>query len=740
MTKNVWIIVAIAIGTLCIGSVAGACPYYDALLGRPRMISGAQTLNALLDMVGRDIGIPSNIEDWDLNGDGIPDEIQFEILTYILCLPEDIEIPGVNTAAILDAFEDNRSEYRQMAFFVQNGIEGLIEIATVGRAVGSQLKAAVIGEGMQDVVIGDEVFVGSVPKEWEGMTYWEVGDFLQYIGDGIYHYREELRQMASLQFLVLPPISDLVATLLGMPDNLFLSYLTEVGFYEEKDLWQCLHMAMQFALLDWDYLLDMFAPVLNVGAVNALVAALDAAGVADFTLLDIEADITPWFDEELAAVMEDLYTRFGNDIDTILANLVPTAWLRVVHASPDAPNVDVCSAGESFLWELTFGQISGYEEIKPISPEFLYYLALTTVGGDCIQDAVLSETFDMHGVRTLVALNTLENIEFLLLEDDDALVDRSKAKLRFLHAVPDAPALDVWAEGLPGGAATNLFPAMPFKGVGGYIEIAPGPYLLELLVPGKGDKIMPAIEITLNSGAVYTLFAMGFADSMQAKLIKDADPGLIAIVGSPAYFAGDTISLEGSPGPGVSPVSYAWYKNGAPLGVTDALLEIPDAGIADAGFYTVLVSAQLGDEKEDDVILSATIEVTVMQPTATLLARNRYAVGEDVVLRTQLYGDVAPRTYTWYKDGIPINGELPYSPSELHIHNVTMDDAGVYAVDIEVEMNDLPEVTTTVSAEVVVVVVAALPVSGAVWLLALFALCLLAGAYAAGKRIGAVTR
>ena len=75
---------------------------------------------------------------------------------------------------------------------------------------------------------------------------------------------------------------------------------------------------------------------------------------------------------------------------------------------------------------------------------------------------------------TIVALNTLANIEPLVLVDNNSMPAAGKAHVRFVHASPDAPAVDIAVTGGP-----VLFGNVSFKGVGDYLPVDAGTYDLE---------------------------------------------------------------------------------------------------------------------------------------------------------------------------------------------------------------------------------------------------------------------
>jgi LPXTG-motif cell wall-anchored protein len=112
----------------------------------------------------------------------------------------------------------------------------------------------------------------------------------------------------------------------------------------------------------------------------------------------------------------------------------------------------------------------------------------------------------------VVAVGQLANIEPLVLIDNNSAPAAGKAHVRFVHASPDAPAVDIAVAN--GGPV--LFSNIPFKGVGDYLPVDAGTYDLEARIAGTETVALSVPGVTLADGAVYTIFAMGLAEGEPA--------------------------------------------------------------------------------------------------------------------------------------------------------------------------------------------------------------------------------
>jgi LPXTG-motif cell wall-anchored protein len=179
------------------------------------------------------------------------------------------------------------------------------------------------------------------------------------------------------------------------------------------------------------------------------------------------------------------------------------ARVRVVHASPDAPAVDVWVNGAVAFSNAPFTGITDYAKLEPDT----YNVQVTPTGAT---EPVVIEadlTLDTQTDYTVVAVGTLDEIEPLVLVDNNSAPAAGKAHVRFVHASPDAPAVDIAVDN--GGPV--LFANVEFKGVGDYLPVDAGTYDLEARLAGTDTVALSVPGVALNEGTVYTVYAMGLA-------------------------------------------------------------------------------------------------------------------------------------------------------------------------------------------------------------------------------------
>jgi hypothetical protein len=178
-----------------------------------------------------------------------------------------------------------------------------------------------------------------------------------------------------------------------------------------------------------------------------------------------------------------------------------TAEVRVAHLSPNAPNVDVWVDGDKVLSNVPFQVVSGYLELSAGSHRIVVVQANTTT------PSVIDANVTVEGGKsyTVAATGLLAGLQPLVLEDDRVPAS-GQAKVRFVHASPDAPAVDV---AVRNGAV--IFPNVSFRGFDGYDVVAPASYNLDVRLAGQATVALPVNNVAFEAGRNYTVFAVGQA-------------------------------------------------------------------------------------------------------------------------------------------------------------------------------------------------------------------------------------
>jgi hypothetical protein len=181
--------------------------------------------------------------------------------------------------------------------------------------------------------------------------------------------------------------------------------------------------------------------------------------------------------------------------------------VRVVHASPDTPSVDVLVDGTRAISGLAFKAVSPYASVPAGQRKFQVFPTGTTMGKPVIE---VAPTLAAGKDYTVIAFGQL-CITPGLFEDDNRVPAAGKARIRFIHGSPDAPAVDIAVTGGP-----VIFPNVAFKAASAYAEVDAGTYNLEARAAGTPTVALAVPGVRLEAGRTYTVIAVGLLSGTPA--------------------------------------------------------------------------------------------------------------------------------------------------------------------------------------------------------------------------------
>jgi hypothetical protein len=114
-----------------------------------------------------------------------------------------------------------------------------------------------------------------------------------------------------------------------------------------------------------------------------------------------------------------------------------------------------------------------------------------------------------------VGTSTPDTLEALLALDDNTDPTSGNAKVRVIHASPDAPAVDVYVDG------TAVLTNVPYKAISGYLEVAAGAHNIQVFATGTTTSPVIDVTPTLTDGTIYTIIAMNQLSAIEAVVLID---------------------------------------------------------------------------------------------------------------------------------------------------------------------------------------------------------------------------
>lgn len=184
------------------------------------------------------------------------------------------------------------------------------------------------------------------------------------------------------------------------------------------------------------------------------------------------------------------------------------ALVRVVHASPDAPEVDVLLDDAVVLSAVPYLGVSEYLE----ATDGEHNLKVNAAGTSTTvidEDVTLTDGTDY----TVIASGLVAAITPIILVDDNTTPTAGNARVRAIHGAPSAPAVDVYvtAPGADLETATPVLTGVEFGDVADYLEVPAGDYQVRVTPAGTKAVAIDSGTLTLESGQVRTAIAVDAA-------------------------------------------------------------------------------------------------------------------------------------------------------------------------------------------------------------------------------------
>lgn len=178
------------------------------------------------------------------------------------------------------------------------------------------------------------------------------------------------------------------------------------------------------------------------------------------------------------------------------------AKIRLLHASPNAPAVDVYVNSQRVLQNITFKQYSNYISLPQGQYRFDVYP--TNTQSSPLFSAIVPA---MGGyIYTIAAAGDIAKLQLLSFVDSTYL-PYGEAKIRFVHLSSDAPAVDLAMKD-----SDILFPNVPFKQATEFLQVSPGSAHLDVLVTGMKNVILSLPDVKVEANKIYSVYLIGFTN------------------------------------------------------------------------------------------------------------------------------------------------------------------------------------------------------------------------------------
>ncbi len=195
-----------------------------------------------------------------------------------------------------------------------------------------------------------------------------------------------------------------------------------------------------------------------------------------------------------------LVVSCSEDDNNNTAPVLEKANVKVVHASPDAPGVDLLVDNAVAGSNLNFPNNTGYLPVDEGKRNIKVNVTGTST-------TVIEADLTLMGMTnySVFAVDQVANLSPLVIIDDLTTPAMGTAHVRFIHLSPDAPAVDITTTD-----GTVVFGNYEFKDYSDFTPLPAGSYNLQVRLAGTETVVLELNGIAVADGSIYTVFAKGF--------------------------------------------------------------------------------------------------------------------------------------------------------------------------------------------------------------------------------------
>jgi hypothetical protein len=376
-----------------------------------------------------------------------------------------------------------------------------------------------------------------------------------------------------------------------------------------------------------------------------------------------------------ASVFSISLVACNDDYDVVEIDVIPTltADLRIIHAVPDAPTVNVF-AGAALLAGL---ENVDYQVSSPwiTVDEGTYGVRVeANVPGGTADVITASLTLDGEKSYNVLAVGSTTDgtIEPLVVSVDRSAVTPGDVRVQIVHAAPAAPMVDIYVTA-PGDdiEAAQPLATASFKDSTGQVEVAGGDYQIRITAAGSkvvifdsGTVALPAdtdllVAATQNTGTGPSPVTLLVADGTSSFKIWDVDSKanvrvVHAVSDAPAVdvIANNALTLfDGISYPDVTSyiaVDAGDYSIDVAVDGTESTVVIDDAAITveNGMFYTAFANSDLASIGLDFVVdtprpIATAAKVRIFHASPDASAVDIYVTADgDISYATPNFADV----------------------------------------------------------------------------------------------------
>jgi len=190
------------------------------------------------------------------------------------------------------------------------------------------------------------------------------------------------------------------------------------------------------------------------------------------------------------------------------------ATVRVLHTSPDSPNVDIYIDGHRVIRNLPFNNVSNYLSLKAGK----HHIDIYPTGN--MVDSVLNKKITVEPGKsyTLAAIDSVKKMRLLVFQNKP-IVPANESKVRFINLSLDSTPIDIAVKD-----RDVVFPKVSYKQATDYLGLTPMTVDFEIREADTKNVLLPMTRVQFLPNESYTIVFVGLTNNEPAfQFIKIKD-------------------------------------------------------------------------------------------------------------------------------------------------------------------------------------------------------------------------
>ena len=210
-----------------------------------------------------------------------------------------------------------------------------------------------------------------------------------------------------------------------------------------------------------------------------------------------------------------VYRPYTDMISNLYRAPLINSYIRVLHASPNTPPVDVYANEKLIVKDLTYKSFSQYIPVIPGNYNIKIYPT-----GNMTSPLINANVYIPENMVFNVAIiGNFPNISLYPIPEPTTAQNFGQSCIRFIHLSLNAPSIDITLSD-----GTKLFNNISYKDITNYACLPSGTYTFQGSSAGTSNILFDIPNVKLDANNYYTIYTVGLASGtppLEAILVSE---------------------------------------------------------------------------------------------------------------------------------------------------------------------------------------------------------------------------